>query len=115
MDKITEESTGWLTITFQDKTGTNQAPVSAEYRIDSSLGEEIRSWTEISDPQAEHELTLVPEDNRIVDPVDDLEENSLGGWQTNIVTVKAIFGNNDERNETYKYKILDLGKIPKST
>lgn len=115
MEQTPEESTAWLTITFKDKDGATQAPSTAKYRIDTKGGNEIRGWTDISNPTAEYELTLEPTDNVIKDTTEQMRSNSLGNFQKNIVTVQATFGADDKRNEEYEYEVKDLTQITAST
>jgi len=104
MITVPEGSTAWLTATFKNRQGANEMPASAEYRIDTAEGTEIRPWTAVPNLAEAVEIVLTPEDNQLLE---------FSRFQTNVVTVHATFGANDERNEPYFYKIRNLINIPK--
>ena len=48
MERVNEKSTAYLAVTFRDKAGTAQAPVTASYRIDDvTTGQQVRDDTDI--------------------------------------------------------------------
>jgi len=104
MPSINERSTAWLTITFKNKQGNIQAPNSFRYRIDSNTGQSIRDWITISNPSGSHEITLAPSDNAIVG-------NRNSDAEEHTITINAIFGPDQERNEVYTYKVVNLNYI----
>jgi len=103
MITVPDRSTAWLTVNFEDKDGAPEAPSSISYRVDTSDGAQLRDWTNVVGVAQSVELTLTPDDNAIA--------NEADTFQINIVTVKAVFGPDDERNETYSYRVKNLRQI----
>lgn len=104
MHTISEKTTAWLTVTFKDRSGENQAPDSCRYRIDTSMDREVRPWEPIPSSES-HEIKLTPTDNSIID-------KGNVDIQQNVVTIHATFGaDDDERYEQYSYYIKDLRNI----
>jgi hypothetical protein len=102
---VPEGSTAWLDVVFKNKTGNNETPSFAEYRIDTTDRSEIRTWTEVPALSDSVELTLTPSDNTMAD------QNAKE--QTNVVTVRAVFGSDGEHIDTYSYKVSNVHQIPK--
>jgi len=100
MNTINEGTTGYLTITFRDKGGSDESPASASYRIDDvTTGGAIRIATSLA-PAPTVEITLTPVDNRIL--------NTKNSHETRRVTIVAIYGANDQVTSEYLYRINSL-------
>ena len=100
---VNEKSTAYLTVTFKDKDGNEQAPTSATYRIDDvDSGTEIKTDTALS-VAASVEITLTPDDNAILD--------SGQSYEKRRVTIKASYGASDGVNEEYLYRVKNLAKV----
>lgn len=103
MEQVNEKSTAYLTITFRDKAGAAQAPASARYSIhDVGSGEEIRGETEIATPGSTVEITLTPEDNRLL---------RAGSSERRRVTVTAEYGSEDAVKAEYAYRVVNLASV----
>ncbi len=84
MKPINARSTAWLPITLLDRAGAPAVPSQLNYRIDCvSTGQAVRALTALP-PAAELEITLSPNDNRIIEPTSSEE--------TRRVTVVASYG-----------------------
>ena len=103
MQQVNERSTAYLTVTPKDKTGTAQAPTALTYRVDDVLtGTEILPDTSVA-PGATVEITLTPEQNRILSGAHAVERRR--------VTVTAAFGAADQVCSEYVYEVVNLAKI----
>lgn len=62
---VQEKSSFTATVYFRDADAST-VPTTARYRIDcSTTGEAIRAWTDLT-PAASIEITITPDDNKIV-------------------------------------------------
>lgn len=103
LEIIDEETSAYLTVTFKDKDGQQQAPSSASYRIDCLTNDqEVRTDTSLT-PAAQIEIHLEPTDNAII--------NQDNQTETRLVTIKASYGASDGINASYKYNVRNLKKI----
>lgn len=100
-----EGSTAWLSITFKDRLGVVQQPVSATYRVDDvTSGTQIRGDTAITGLAPTVLLVLTPSDNIIVDAARAMEKRR--------VTIKSSFGASDAHNEQFDYLVKNLSNVP---
>ena len=97
MPTVTEKSTGYLTVTFKDKAGAQQAPASASYRIDClTTGTAIKAETALI-AAGSVDITITPTDNRIIAAANVRESRR--------VTVSAIYGAADEVHDQFDYDV----------
>lgn len=102
-DEVKEQSTSYLTVTFKDKAGAVAAPASATYRIDClTTGTAIKAATALT-PAATVEITIAPNENRIVTPGNTRERRR--------VTVTASYGASDGVNEEFDYDVVNLSQV----
>lgn len=100
METVNERSTAYLQMTFNDKVGASQVPTSITYRIDDKdTGTEIKADTAVS-PAGTVEITLAPEDNRIL--------NSVGRNEWRRVTVRATYGADQQVTGEFLYRVINL-------
>lgn len=103
MNQINEGTTGYLTVTFKDKSGAEEAPASASYRIDDvATGAVIRSPTALA-AAGTVEITLTPADNRIL--------NASLKSEMRRVTVVAGYGVSDQVTSEYVYRVNSLSGV----
>ena len=104
MEKIVNEnSTAYLTLTFKDKNGNLATPQTIIYNIHClTNGQEIKGDTNVT-PASSVEITITPNENRIIDPNNKYERR--------LVTVTATYNANDEVTAEYEYKVLNLRYI----
>lgn len=103
-DQVNEQTTAYLSITFRDKTGAVQAPVSVSYRIDDvSSGRAVREDTEVA-PNGTVEIVLTPSDNTMIDPLLPREQRR--------VTIVARYGNDDGIRSHFVYLVNNLPGVP---
>lgn len=103
-DQVNEQTTAYLSITFRDKAGAVQAPVSVSYRIDDvGSGHSIREETEVA-PNGTVEIVLTPSDNSMV--------NVLLPREQRRVTVVARYGNDDGIRSHFVYLVNNLPGVP---
>lgn len=101
---ITEQSTGYLTVSFYDKADVLAVPVSATYRIDDpDTGAAIHAVTSLT-PASQIEITLTKADNTIL--------NENGKNEQRRVTVIGVYSATDQVADEYIYKIINLAKVP---
>lgn len=104
LESVNERSTAYLTVTFRDKAGAEQAPASASYRIDDAgSGQAVRAATPIMAPGSTVEITLTPDDNRLLDEANPYERRR--------VTVAAEYGAADAVNVEYVYQVIGLAGV----
>lgn len=100
MFTVTENSTAYLTVKFYDKLSVLQAPTSLTYRVDDvSSHQSVRSVTALT-AGASVEITLVPADNVILNPVNESEQRRL--------TVVAVYGTGDQVTDEFTYEVMGL-------
>lgn len=99
---VNEQSTAYLTCTFNDKNGQPAAPTSVSYRIDDvGTGNQVRGDTAIAAaPSVEIELNAL--DNAII---------TAGKANTRKVTVTATYGANDLLRSDFIYSIRNLAEV----
>jgi len=103
MLSITEQSTGYLTVSFYDKTGALAVPSSATYRIDDKdTGQAVRASTALT-PASAIEITLTKADNTIL--------NDAGRNEERRVTVISVYSATDQVTDEYIYKVINLAKV----
>lgn len=104
MPSVNEKTTAYLTVRFNDKTGAQQAPASATYRIDClTTGTAIKAAAALT-PAGSVEITLTPTDNRIV--------AAANVRETRRVTVSAIYGGSDEVHDQFDYDVENRSFVP---
>ena len=100
MEQVNERSTAYLTVTFKDKTGADQQPTTASYRIDDvATGAQIRDDTDLT-PGTSVEITLTTADNAVVSPRLEVEKH--------VVTVTGTYGEDDAVRAQYVYEVVNL-------
>lgn len=99
MITINEKSTIWLEVSFTDRNGDPLDPTSVVYRIDSG-DTEIKAETS-QPPGSTVEIEIPADENAII---------GNGLFQTNIVTVTATKGS-DQQTKEFTYKIRNLRYI----
>ncbi|MFO0949340.1 MAG: hypothetical protein U1D30_26080 [Planctomycetota bacterium] len=98
---IHENTTAYLTVSFQDKTGTPAVPTAILYRLDCiSNGREIADWTTITSPSSTIELTLSPLQNCIYNTSRRRELRSL--------QVIATYGPGDQIHAEFRFEVINL-------
>ena len=104
LEIVNEGSMAYLTVTFLDKDGEEDVPDSVSYRIDcESNDQEVRDDTAVT-PGATIEIPLTSADNAIIDPAHNLEKK--------VVTITAVYGEDDEVSDEYKYQVKNLKHKP---
>ena len=100
---VNEGSTAYLEISFYDKDNNAATPSTVTYRIDDlNSGAEIRADTSVS-PASSVEITLTPDDNKILD--------TTSAYEKRLVTIKTTFGTDDGMNEEYTYLVKNLAGV----
>lgn len=103
MASLNEQSTGYLTVSFYDKTGALAVPASASYRIDDkATGTAIRALTSLT-PASSIEITLTKADNTILNDTKPSEERR--------VTVISVYSATDQVTDEYIYTVVNLVKV----
>ena len=99
---VNEKSTAYLTVTFKDKAGADEAPTSATYTItDVITGTSVRASTPITPIAAQVEITLAPDDNQIyLAAGKDLEYRR--------VTVIGVYNVTDQVTDEFIYPVQPL-------
>lgn len=101
---VNEGSTAYLPIEFRDKSGALAVPASISYRIDcATTGEAIRAPSAVT-PASSIELTLTPQDNRIVTASNRAERRR--------VTITAAYGADDAATGDFEYDVRNLSYAP---
>lgn len=102
MKKIVNEgSAGTLDITFYDNNGVAMVPATAYYKItDFETNTEIRGYTQITPLNTTVTITMLPEDNAIIN-------NSLS-HEKKIVTIKTNEIFNDAEIDEFEYWVKNL-------
>jgi hypothetical protein len=104
LEIVNEGTTAYLTVEFTDKNGAAAAPSSISYRIDCETNDEqVRDDTPVT-PGTSVEITLTSGDNEIIDGSHSLEKR--------VVTITAIYGEDDEVSDEYKYQVKNLKHKP---
>lgn len=104
MTTVKEGSTAYLTVTFLNAEGAEEAPVSATWQIDDvASGTALLPATTIDPIAASVELTLTPALNAIV--------NDLLAYEKRRITVKATYGAADKVNRAYTYDVQNLSAV----
>ena len=102
MAGVNENSSGYLEVDFYNKEKVLEAPASVIYRIDCITNNvEVKGDTPVS-PAASISIPLTPEDNMIINPVNDIERR--------LVTVTAVFGTNDALVDDFEYPVNNVRK-----
>jgi len=100
MERINEDSVGYLTAKFYDKDDNLVVPTSISYNIYClTTGTEIKDATAIS-PANTVEITLSSIDNAII-----VQTNRL---EMKLVTITATFGVQDLSVEEYRYFVKNM-------
>lgn len=100
VDQVNEKSTCWITIAFKDKDGNAATPSAIHYRIDDAqTGTNIIPETQVGGV-ASLELEVAASKNAIINDRRSLERHRL--------TVRAVFGADDEHNAQYEFDIVNL-------
>lgn len=104
MERVNEQSTAYLTVSFRDKAGTLATPTTISYRIDNiETGQEIRDDTAVTPAASSVEITLTPADNTLADPNRQYAHHRI--------TVVATYGASDAVRAEYAYKVMNLQKV----
>lgn len=102
--EITEQSTGYLTVSFYDKAGALAVPASATYRIDDVVsGSSVRAATALT-PASTIEITLTKQDNTIL--------NDARRDEQRRVTIISVYSSTDQVTDEYIYGVRNLAKVP---
>lgn len=97
---IPEDSTGYLTVAFLDKAGAPAVPSSVTYKIDCVTNDaSVRIATALT-PATSIEITLTPEDNKIIADANEYEVREI--------TVSATFGVGDESHDSAQWRVKNL-------
>lgn len=100
MERVNEQSTAYLSVSFRDKAGALATPTAISYRIDDvATGQEIRDDTAVT-PASSVEITLTPNDNAMVSAAREIEVHA--------VTVDATYGASDAVRARYLYEVANL-------
>lgn len=104
MERVNEQSTAYLAVTFLDRESAAQAPASISYRIDDQATRtQIRGATAVTPAASSIEITLAPADNVIVSAINEIEAHE--------VTVTATYGATDVVRAVYVYEIVNLRAV----
>lgn len=104
MDEINEKTTGYLTVTFKDSSGSAAQPTSASYKIiDIDSGETVRDTTALTVSAGVVTITLDKDDNTLLDANNDEERRR--------VVVSAVYNADDELHGVYWYKVKNLPSL----
>lgn len=98
MVSVTEGSSAQLAVTFYNSSGVAESPDSGTYKItDQNTGREILPATNISPIASQVMLALTPTVNTLV---------SQGkGHEIRVVTVVAVYGDDDQQVGEYTYRV----------
>jgi hypothetical protein len=98
--EVNEGSTAYLSVTFLDKAGAAQEPLSVTYRVhEMATGAQIRAETSVT-PGATVEIALAPADNVV------LHQAAL--YETHVVTVVGTYGASDAVQSQCQYRVRNL-------
>ena len=100
---VNEKSTAYLTVTFKDKGGNEEAPDSATYRVDDVDSDTPMKEKTALSVAASVEIKLEPSVNAIVNPDKTYEIRR--------VTIEALYGASDGVNDEYDYRLKNLAKV----
>ena len=103
---VQEGSTSWVTVTFYDRDGVAQVPVTADYRIDDRTSDtEILDWTPLT-PGSSIEIVITAAQNAFLDQNNEEEVRE--------VSVRATTGPGGaySLNGSTFYKIANLRYVP---
>lgn len=102
MDIVNEGTTGYLTVSFYDKTGALAAPSTVSYRIDClSSGTEIVDDTSVS-PASSVEIQLTAANNAIVSGLP---------RERRRVTVTGTYSGDQAVTHQYDYEVRNLSAV----
>ena len=100
---INENSTSWLELSFFDKVGLPESPVSISYRIDClTNGAEVRADTALA-AGSSVEVELTTADNAIITQTNKEEHRR--------VTVTASYGSGQAHIERFDYMVQNLRAV----
>lgn len=101
---VNERSTAYLDVEFTDRDGQLAAPQAVTYRIDDVItGDEVRGNTDIDEPAAQITITLSASETRII---------SGRSEERRRVTVRAVYGEDDELHGEFVIYVRNLDKAP---
>lgn len=104
MERVNEQSTAYVTVSFRDKAGALATPATISYRIDDvETGQEIRDDTAVTPAASSVEITLTPADNTLV--------NLNRQYEQHVVTVAATYGASDAVRAEYAYEVVNLQQV----
>lgn len=106
MERVDERTTANLLVEFLDADGDPAAPTSATYRIDTLEGTAVRAATALAAASVVT-ITLTPDDNEIYDDLN-------APFEVHVVTVRGFYGEDDEVNKEYHYRVKNLTHIASS-
>lgn len=102
--RCNEETTAYLTVSFYDKAGALENPVSATWEAhDVKSGTELQSATALAPVGGQVEITIPTTVNTMVDP--NLEE------EVRRITVKALYSGVDGVNDKFDYTLVNLSAV----
>ena len=108
MDKVNEQSTAYVTVTFYDKDGVAAQPTTASYdSIRVEDGVKLRDGVALTPTDGVVEITLTKDDNTLAGT-----DNRT--FEKRRLTVHASYGVSDELHDTYHYQVIALTDVPTS-
>lgn len=103
MAVVTERTTCYLNVSFKDKAGCPQAPVSCTWKAhDLESGKELQAETPIA-PAGTVEIEIPPAVNVI--------QVHAKPYEIRLITIRAVYGAADEINAAYSYRVANLVKV----
>ncbi len=95
---VTEGSSAQLTVSFYNSAGAAATPVSASYKVtDKATGQELLAETEITPISSSVAVSLTPAANTLI--------NQGLAYETRVVTVVAIYGDDDQFVGEHEYQL----------
>ncbi|MCU7839776.1 MAG: hypothetical protein KZQ94_10420 [Candidatus Thiodiazotropha sp. (ex Troendleina suluensis)] len=92
IQKLNQGSTGWLSVSFLDRSGQSVAPAAVTYSVRCLTNARyIREDVSVIAPTADIEIKLTPSDNTLIDPVNNDKEQRR-------VIVTAFYGSPDDKS-----------------
>lgn len=103
MAVVNEKNTAYLTVTFLDKDGAQEAPTSISYRIDDEeSGSAILAPTAVT-PGASVTITITPAQNAILD--------ASKAQEAKLVTITGVYSASDQVTHEYRYQVKNLRHV----
>jgi hypothetical protein len=103
MDIVNEKSTAYITVDFTDKTGAPAIPAAVTYSTKcKTTGVAIKTNVPLT-PAASVQITLDALDNAI--------QTATRQSEDKLLTVRAVYGANDECNSEYTWRVKNLDGV----